>query len=211
MSITSFIIICILVLITLNGFDSLESFVTSKRVCNSVDNHCYKVVGKYNHTDEASKLLAYLNMFSIKLMRHLRKKYVYNNSEESRKVFAVKYLLKNYNPDNIIENAPISDVNTSYVDDKGKVFALCLREKASGENNFHTKELLEFVTLHEMSHMATTSFGHELEFWETFKFIIKEAELANLHIPVNYKKYPIVYCSLKVDYNPYFDNTLNDI
>jgi hypothetical protein len=75
-------------------------------------------------------MLAYLNLFAIKLMRHLRQKYLWNNSNVS---FAdqrmVKNLLLNYNPDSIVENNPNSNVNTSYIEDKGKVFAMCLREK----------------------------------------------------------------------------------
>jgi hypothetical protein len=144
-------------------------------------------------------------------MRHLRKKYIWNDSGNQHGKEIVEYLLSNYNPDAIIENAPINDVNTSYVDDKGKVFALCLREKESGDNNFHSMDLLKFVVLHEMTHMATESFGHELDFWVHFKFLLKEAKDAKLYNPIDYRKYPIVYCSLKVAYNPYFDDRLKTL
>ncbi len=208
------VLLCIVLLVCYDAGTS-DSFSSSRAVCNNEDNRCYKVIDKYENTAQASKILADLNKFSIRLMRHLRNKYVFGDlskkPEYQNRVSVVKFLLNNYNPDNIKENAPIGDVNTSYVDDKGKVFALCLREKKSGENKFHTMEELEFVVIHEMTHMATVSFGHEPDFWANFKFMLQEAELAGLHTPVNYQKYPMVYCSLLVNYSPYFDDTLPNI
>lgn len=211
-------ILFIIILLFFIDEDTIDSFINKKEVCNDVDGRCYKVVNKYENQVDASKMLAELNKFSIDLMRHLRGKYVflddkYKSEHENIQKFAykvkiVKYLLANYNPDNIIENAPTSDVNTSYVDDKGKVFALCLREKASGQNLLHKKEDLIFVVLHEMAHLATESFGHEVEFWTHFKFLLTEAKSAGLYEPINYSITPIVYCSLQVDYNPYFDRSL---
>ena len=32
-----------------------------------------------------------------------------------------------------------------------------------------------FVALHELSHVMTVSVGHTQEFWENFKFLLKEA------------------------------------
>jgi hypothetical protein len=191
--------------------ESIDGFVSRSSICNSIDDRCYEVVGKFEQSKEASELLAQINVFCIKMMRHLRDKYLWNHSENIRAKDLVSFLLSNYNPDGIIENAPVGDVNTSYVDDKGKVFAICLREKLSGKHKFHSLHDLEFVVLHEMAHMATYSYGHDADFWTNFKFLLKEANLAGLHIPVNYAEAPINYCSLHVDYNPYFDHSLMSI
>lgn len=203
------IVICSLVIYVV--VTDNHEFTPRKRVCNDIDGRCYDIADKYYKTKEASEILAQLNDFGINVMRHLRRKYIWNDSGNPHGKEIVEYLLSNYNPDTIIENAPINDVNTSYVDDKGKVFALCLREKESGDNNFHSMDLLKFVVLHEMSHMATESFGHEVDFWTHFKFLLKEAKAAGLYNPVDYNKQPIVYCSLKVSYNPYFDNRLKNL
>jgi hypothetical protein len=118
----------------------------------------------------------------------------------------IENLLFNYNPDAIVENNPSSDVNTSYVEDKGKVFALCLREKVSGKNAIHNKNILEFVTMHEMAHMASDTVGHEdPEFWINFKKLMIAAVELGIHTPIDYSKYPINYCSLVVNYSPYYD------
>ena len=200
------IIFCILVC----KCDSIESFISSKKICNDVDKRCYSIVGKYEPSthEEASELLAYLNSFSIKLIRHLREKYLWNKQGSIYKQNMVKFLLNNYNPDSIIENAPATSENTSYVEDKGKVFAICLREKSSGKHKFHDKHTLEFVVLHELTHMATKEYGHDKVFWTNFKIILQEANEISLHRPIDYSKQNVVYCSLKLDYNPFFDNDL---
>ena len=45
-----------------------------------------------------------------------------------------------------------------------------------------------FVTLHELSHIATKTIGHKSEFWENFKFLLQQAKEAGIHNPVDYKK-----------------------
>ena len=181
------------------------------RVCNSVDGRCYVISNKYENGADASALLANINIYCIKLLRHLRYKFLSSKTDDTytnKWREHVAFLLNNYNPDNIIENAPTGTVNTSYVDEKGKVFAICLREKLSGNNNFQNMHDLHFVVLHELSHMATYSYGHEKDFWTNFKFILTEADKAGLHKPVDYSLNPINYCKLVVNYNPYFDEGL---
>jgi hypothetical protein len=205
------VFILILICLIFYYFKSdIDSFINRSAVCNGVDSRCYPVFEHFEDPISASEMLAYLNLFAIKLMRHLRQKYLWNNSNVS---FAdqrmVKNLLLNYNPDSIVENNPNSNVNTSYIEDKGKVFAMCLREKKSGKNIIHSKNTLEFVLMHEMSHLASDMIGHEgTEFWLNFKKLIQNAEECGIHTPVNYELSPVNYCSLDVNYNPYFDQNL---
>lgn len=205
-------VLAIILLITYVTYkDELETFVTRSNICNEVDGRCYNVVEKFTESQQASAILAELNLFCLRMMKHLRQKYLwnYNNNSEARGI--VRFLLSNYNPDGIIENAPTGSVNTSYVDDKGKEFGICLREKISGKNQFHSIHNLQFVVLHEMSHMANVNYGHEPDFWEIFKFMLQEAKESGMHNPVDYHKYPLNYCSLNVTHNPYFDNSIRNI
>jgi hypothetical protein len=177
-------------------------YVVSVRrtVCNNIDGRCYTVIDSHDKY-QASQLLARLNIFATTLIKHLSK---YNSDPKYGPM--VKRLTQNYNPNNIIENDPPSNVNTSYVEDKGKVFAICLREKKSGMNRFHDISILQFVVMHEMSHLASVCVGHDcIEFWENFKFLLSEAKSIGIHEPVNYKKSPANYCSLDVNYSPFYD------
>lgn len=201
------------VLVILIAYILLQSnsdyFTSRQKVCNSVDGRCYLIVSNFDNStyEQASDTLAKLNMFSIELMRSLREKYLWNRLGSPRRQKMVEYLLENYSPDSIIENNPDSDVNTSYVEDKGRIYAICLREKESGNNNIHDLNILKFVVMHEMSHMGSVTTGHEdPEFWINFKILLDESSKLGLYTPVNYEKYPVYYCSLKVDYNPLFDD-----
>lgn len=182
-----------------------------KERCNSIDGRCYKIVNSYEDNIKASDMLAELNLFCLKLMKHLRNKYIFHNSGNPEGRSIIEFLLSNYNPDGIIENDPVGIVNTSFVEDKGKIFGICLREKISGKNKFHDMQILKFVVLHEMAHMANVNTGHDLDFWEIFKFLLMEAKSINLYNPDDYTKTPINYCGLIVDQNPYFNNQLRNI
>lgn len=201
----SLIVILLLIVI----YVCIQDNYTKK--CNDIDGRCYQVIDDHQDQEKASEILGQLNQFSIRLLRHLREKYVYRQEGTVEQRSAVRYLLRNYNPDNIVENRPLSSDNTSFVEDKGKLFAMCLREKKSGMHNFHSLPELEFVLLHELSHLATFVYSHGLEFWQTFKFILTEAKLAGLHEPINYAIYPFDYCSLLINYNPYFDDRITMI
>lgn len=198
----------ILLLIIVLYFCFQDNYV---KKCNQTDGRCYQVVDDHKDQEKASEILGQLNQFAIRLLRHLREKYIFRQEGSVDQRASVRYLLQNYNPDNIIENKPVSSDNTSFVDDKGKIFAMCLREKKSGMHNFHSLHELEFVLLHELSHLATFSYSHELEYWRTFKFILTEAKLAGLHDPKNYAIEPFDYCSLWINYSPYFDQRLKPL
>lgn len=202
-------ILGVLLIILLAFYMNRESFVTRRNVCNDLDGRCYPVVGSFENTMSASEMLAYLNDFCIKLMKYMRNKYLWNKKGSVYHAQMMQRLLDNYVSENIIENAPSGIVNTSYVEDKGKVFAICLREKISGRNRIHDKNILEFVVMHEMAHMASICHGHDdIEFWINFKIILQNAIEAKLHKPINYAITPVNYCKLDVNYNPYYDEEL---
>jgi hypothetical protein len=161
------LVLCVVLVIILlyQMKNKIDPFLATRKECNPSDGRCYKVSTKYNKNthQEASLLLAALNKFSVNFMKHLRNKFLWERNGTPAQQDIVLFLLNNYNPDSIIENAPDSDINTSYVEDKGKVFAICLREKESGENKFIPIHELEFVVIHEMTHLGTRTIGHSGE------------------------------------------------
>ena len=115
-------------------------------------------------------------------------------------------ILRNFNPEVLYENEPSGRDGTSYTLEKGNKLVMCLRDKATGK--IHDHHTLMFVALHELAHMGNGTYGHGVDFWRTFKVVLTEARAAGIHDPVNYALRPIVYCGLRVDYNPYFDPAL---
>jgi hypothetical protein len=178
----------------------IYSFRTVK-VCNGI--FCFNVVERYGDNRRAAALIGALNANIVALLRHLRAKYA--NSESWRGQI-VDRCLDNYNPETIFENDPKFGIGTSYTIDKGHKTYLCLRNKTNGA--LHGHDILLFVTLHELAHMGNENWGHELDFWQIFKFILHEAEEAGIYRPIDYSKWPTLYCGLKIDYNPYYDKGL---
>ena len=201
------IILSILLIYELSGL-SLNTITE----CSNNDGNCYKISADFSSKtyQQAANELARINEYNANFITYLRNKYLWvNNSNEKMKAITLK-LIENYNPDVLRENNPNNINNTSYVLEKGKVVAFCLREKESGNDNFEDPEMLIFVNLHEISHLAMSFHDpqHGDEFWETFKLIINEAIAAGMYEPKNWANNPKKYCGLRVDYNPYYDDNI---
>ena len=64
---------------------------------------------------------------------------------------------------------------------------------------------MTFVGIHEVAHIMTKSIGHTKEFWQNFKFLLKNAAKIGIYTPVDYKRKPKEYCGMKITDNPYYD------
>lgn len=188
---------------------NISHFSNRKYIRASFDGKLYQIVNSFEGGTKAANNLAQINTFLLGVLKHMKKKYVNNPSPRTYvQRVNTQRLLDLYNPDVLRENNPAGPINTSFVINKGDEIAFCLREKYTGENKLHDFETLKFVALHEMAHIMTIAYGHEDDFWQNFKFLVNEAAETGTYVPVDYKKYPIDYCSLKIDYNPLYDDTL---
>jgi len=127
--------------------------------------------------------------------------YVYDKYPEKENVQRLK---KGFNPKQIMETLPTSEY-TAYSENKGEKLAFCLNVDKKDNNHLIDENTLLFVSLHELSHIATKSIGHKSEFWDNFKFLLQESEAAGIYNPVDYKKKPQEYCGMKIRDNPYYD------
>jgi len=121
----------------------------------------------------------------------------------------VQQLIKNYNPKEIYEISPLNQSGvTSYTQDK-RTLILCLRKKEKnkdGENDLHDINTITFVVIHELSHMMNDLWGHKMNFWVLFKFMLLNAVECKIYTPVDYSKKPLLYCGLLITYNPLYDS-----
>lgn len=58
------------------------------------------------------------------------------------------------------------------------------------------------VLTHELSHVCTESEGHTPEFWNNFRFILKEAVAAGLYHYQNFENAPVTFCGSKIESSP---------
>ncbi len=182
-------------------------------VVSTIDGLPYRVVSE--DSVGSANTLAYMNEFLVDFIKYLRKKYViskqindkclrYFGGDAKKQIQFVKNLIYRYNPSVLREHFPTNLSTTSYVKDKGREVVFCLRDSDGGIFDKHT---LKFVALHEFTHIGCDEYGHPESFWQKFKFILIEA--INIgYAPVDYKEFPIDYCGLRVNYNPYFDQSL---
>jgi len=98
------------------------------------------------------------------------------------------------------ESAPNSS-QTSYSINKGEKIVLCLRSK-NGTNQLVNKNLLLFVALHELAHVMTISIGHKQEFWDNFKFVLKECQKKGIYKCIDFQNNPQKYCGITVTSSP---------
>tara|TARA_Y100000816_G_C25966197_1_gene504168 strand:- start:235 stop:831 length:597 start_codon:yes stop_codon:yes gene_type:complete len=129
------------------------------------------------------------------LVKYVHKKYPTREN--------VKRLVKNFNPKKISETLPTSSY-TAYSENKGEKIAFCTTTKKDG-NKLIDENTLTFVAIHELGHVMTKSIGHKKEFWENFKFLLKNAVNMKIYNPVDYKKNPQPYCGMNITDNPYYD------
>jgi hypothetical protein len=206
----------------------LSKFTVENAVAvRASDGDTYRVHPLHGDARAAADRLALMNDRLIALMRVLRRKYARTANGYLHRTKATLHLLSRYNPDNIAENSPLDPSgDTSYVVDKGRLMALCLRERdpalkkclAGGCPNvdpasmaFLDLNLLTFVAIHELTHIAIDAVDHPPVFWATFAWLLNEAEAANILTNARYDLHPAVYCGLTVDYTPAYDPRVTPI
>ncbi len=182
-------------------------------------NNYYKVHEDLENPELAAHTMDKLNTVAHQLIEHLNQKYLKTPNQivlikpeyRDRVIKIAKSIRSNYKTANLEENIPErSGGDTSYVIDKGDVFAMCLRDPTKNNKIDEKMNDLIFVLLHEIAHLGTDSWGHDESFWNNFKFILQEAVEAGIYKSVNYKKVGSPYCGIVITYSPLFDPKLDD-
>ena len=140
---------------------------------------------------ESANLLATL----VDRMYKLRNNLINNKKNYEEYKQYIDLLEKNFNNERtyIYENIPESDL-TSYTINKGEELGICLKSKVTG--NFHDINLLMYVAIHEMAHMACPEIGHDDLFKKIFFFLTEEAIDMGLYIKVDYQINNMEYCGM---------------
>jgi len=192
--ILGYALIAFIIVIGLYIYYDSDSFQL-KCIVSTVDGNKYCVREREN-IQKAADLLAKITEKCKSLVKYVGNKYP--NNED------VKRLVKNFNPQKVMETLPTSEY-TAYSENKGEKLAFCLNREKSDNNNLIDEHTLMFVSIHELSHIMTKSIGHKSEFWKNFKFLLENAKEAGIHNPEDYKKKPQEYCGMKIHDNPYYD------
>jgi hypothetical protein len=171
-----------------------DKYYTGNRetVESKVDHHEYLVQSKPDK-QIAADLLAKIRQNLDALKHHLEKMY----PDDPR----TKRIVQRFDSERISEGGDESKDYTSYSVNKGEKIVFCLRAR-DGSDDFEDINMLMFVAIHELAHIATDEEGHTDTFWENMKFLLEEGINIGIYIQQDFSQSPQEYCGMQVTSSP---------
>ena len=186
----SILLLCIIIIFIYMNYirkslylDKIESSVNGKKY----------YVRNLPDKNEAADKLANIGMSLQKLIDSLNEK----DKEKGEDILRLK---KSFNSDYITENIPGS-FYVAYSVNKGEELSICIREKDT--EKFIDNNTIIFVAVHELAHIMTDELGHTELFWDNMKYLLEQGKSSNVCTPIDYKKYPHIYCGMEINSTPY--------
>ncbi len=165
-------------------------------VKSNIDDKVYMVRNRKDK-QQASNMLAKLNNNIQIFVEYLMNKI--NNTTSSRYTEFIPYIkqlnekIKNV----IIKETPGNTQYTSYTINKGEQIVFCIRS-SEPPHNIHNINLIMYVLLHEISHVACPEYNHTPLFKKIFKFICEEAIEMGIYEHIDFNTTPQMYCGMKI-------------
>ena len=102
---------------------------------------------------------------------------------------------------NNLQNVSISETpqntnNSSYTVNKGHEIVFCVRSKKDG--NLHDINLMMYVAIHEISHVACPELQHTPLFKKIFTFFCDEAIKLNIYTKIDFDNNPQECCGINI-------------
>ena len=161
------------------------------KVKSNIDGHDYYVRNMKGSQSDADTL-ALLKHNILTLSNDLE------HNKENYKDFSI-YIDKLYNglKNSEFIETPENSSYTSYTINKGEKLIFCLRSKES--NKIHDINLLMYVVIHEMAHIANPTYGHNALFKKIFAFLVNRAIEMGLYKKIDFKNNPQEYCGITIN------------
>ena len=188
-----FIIFIIIFIVIINVFYKSVKNDNTIYIKSNIDNKLYLVK---NLTDKqsAADLLADIHNNMILLVDYLYKHKDDKFKENKEYIYQLKKKIDGI----IISENNDGNNNTSYSINKGEQIVFCIRSKKNIDK-LHNINLLMYVTIHELAHVACPEYGHTPLFKDIFYFLIKAAIEINIYKKVDFKNNPLEYCGIIIN------------
>lgn len=158
-------------------------------VRSSIDEQFY-LVRDLPDKQNVANILAQIKINVNKLIDHMLA------NPDPKYISYINILKRKFNNVLITEN--INDaLYTSYSLNKGDQLVFCLRSRKNVDE-MHDINLLMYVVLHEISHIACPEYQHTDLFKEIFRYITKNAIDINVYKPIDFKNYNKEYCGMMI-------------
>lgn len=91
-----------------------------------------------------------------------------------------------------------NSIYTSYSVNKGEEIIFCLRSKET-KHKLHDINLVMYVVLHEMAHVACPEYGHGVLFKKIFAFLALRAIDLGIYKKIDFSKDTREYCGMNIN------------
>jgi hypothetical protein len=163
-------------------------------VTSDIDKNTY-LVRDIENKELAANLLAKININMNKLNN-----YLYQNKEKYKEYIIYIDQLNEKLKHTKIQESTDNGIYTSYSVNKGEQIIFCLRSRdINTKNKLHDLNLLMYVVLHEMAHVACPEYGHTELFKKIFAFLTTEAINLGLYKKIDFNKNNKEYCGLIIN------------
>lgn len=161
-----------------------------KYVKSKIDGEEY-LVRDVHDKQEASDLLAKIKRNMFKLKDHLLE----NKNKDEYKEYSEYIDQLNTRISGVVINESTPDSTyTSYSVNKGEQIVFCLRSKY--DSSIHDLNLLMYVAIHEMAHVACPEYGHTDLFKKIFAFMSNQAIKIDVYQKIDFPGDPHEYCGM---------------
>ena len=185
-------------------------------VRSTIDGRDYVVQNKPDK-QEAADMLAQVRARMIKLVNYMKKTNGTASLQGSGKESGpkideddeskygkyeerTKRLVDRFNPDRISEGN--EDVRyTTYTLNKGEKIVFCLRARGE-DDRVHDLNMMTFVAIHELGHVASITNHHSLEFKSCFAWLLRNAVACGVYSYEDFNSRPRNYCGIDVTDSP---------
>jgi hypothetical protein len=185
------VIICVILYVKYyNKYNNNGDLITVK---STIDGKTY-LVRNLKDSMLGANSLALLKNKLVEIVNYMYKKYPSDDR--------IKRLKNNFDPNTISESLPDSKY-TSFTVNKGEKLVFCIRQRDEN-NNLVKLNTLVFVGIHELAHLMSKTVGHNDEFWNNMKFLLKEVLNSNMNI-YQYQPFhnePEEYCGTTITDTP---------
>jgi len=179
------IVVIVLIIIIVTKVHTV--LIDDRVLVEASDGHKY-LVRNTHKKQETAEALVRLNTKVITFINRLVKE-----ADVEHTPMALR-LKKRYNPSTLSEGR-IDKRYTSYTVNKGEQVVLCLRTRDSNDV-IYDDNLIFYVTLHELGHIASITEDHNAEFHRNFRYLLKKASEWDLWKRVSE---PFQYCGMHVN------------
>lgn len=94
----------------------------------------------------------------------------------------------------VFRESDVGSESTSYSVNKGEEIVFCIRSKKT--NAIHDMNLLMYVAVHELAHVACPEVGHTPLFFAINRFLLQKAADLGMYRIDNYHQSPTEYCGM---------------